>query len=314
MINQTINAATSPKMLERAPASIIGSDFDDLCWFFRTGGTDVFAASTSGAQWERASMFTRSWRACERCGGDTALGKPGLGFVPSKTVGRVPTSHEAELLRLLDLYVDVLPPAADKVCPNCGGRGFLIDQSGPRGEGAVTARPTGSSVKSNLGGSVMLDDTSVARLGRVSALLGEVRDMSPSAVAVIAAFYGPEWTHVSDAEDVEAQARLPARQRRIANGRRRDGICGMFGVWPLTPAGKTLSRRSPKLHPLAALANQSAAERERPERKRGDLLRAAEEQATVLYVEACRIWNYCSARRRRLKAPRLQLVPSEVVL
>lgn len=289
--------------LAPAPASIVGSDWDDLSWYFRTGGTDVFAASTSGAQWERASLFSRSWRACERCGGDTAAGRAGLGFVPSKSRGRVPSAHEAELLRLLDLYVDELPPAADVVCSACGGRGILTtDHCHVDAGRALTARPTGSSVKSDMGGSVLLDDASVAKLGRVTALLAATHAAAPRAAQVLAGYFSPEWSYDSDQDERERQLAAAPKSRRIAIGKRRDGICGLFGVWPLTPAGKTLQKASPKLHPLAALANANAAQRARPERRRGALLAAAETQASELFEEACRVWNGCSRERRRAQS------------
>lgn len=294
--------AVKLELLAPAPASIVGADWDDLTWYFRTGGTDVFAASTSGAQWERASLFSRSWRACERCGGDTAEGRCGIGFVPTKTRGRIPNAHEAELLKLLDLYVDELPPAADVVCPACGGRGFLTDQCHLDAGRGLTARPTGSSVKSDMGGSVRLDDASVAKLGRVTALLAATHAAAPRAAQVLAGYFSPEWSYDSEQDERERQLASSPKSRRIATGKRRDGICGLFGVWPLTPAGKTLRKASPKLHPLAALANANAAQRSKPEHRRGELLKAAEAQATELFVEACRVWNGCSRERRRAQS------------
>jgi hypothetical protein len=285
MVETTAIALT---VLAAAPRSIGADDAIDLAWYFRRGGTDVFAVSTCGSQWERASLFARSWAPCEHCGGDKRRGRVGSGFVASKSVGRTPSGHEAELLKLLDLYADVLPPAADTECPKCRGRGYLTDQRGHSGKGALTARPSGSSVKSKLGGSVEFDGADLVRLGRVTRILAETSAQDERAAQVLAAYYGPEWTPIPD-EPVQVSKRE----------RDSDRIAGIFGVWPLTAAGKTLCKQTKQLHPLAALHNANAAQKEKPDHRRGALLLASDDQARELYEAACRVWNWCSKRPHR---------------
>jgi len=132
----------------------------------------------------------------------------------------------------------------------------------------ITAWPTGSSIRSHLGGSVSIGEVDMARMGVIAGRLAAVDDygpeVKPSPVAVLAAYYG------------EAGDQL-------------------LPLYPLTDAGRRLLRRSQNvmvdLTPMQRLENELAEDRRQTDAGRKALIDRAHDQAVELYQSACRTWN-----------------------
>jgi hypothetical protein len=226
------------------------SDIQDLKWFFATGGLGAFRASTMGMMLERAELFAYQARTCHKCGG--------CGFVPAgKAQSRQLTEYQAWTLGLIGIAANTLPPLADKQCPECRGMGYIARKSPTHNRGAVTARPTGSSVT---GGSAdaMPEGASLARLGLVSRRLAAV----PSAAAdALEAYYAP-------------------------------GGGTWVALWHMVPAGKTMLRGNQlKLPPAQFWANRRAEQEQKRDANRERQFREADEQAQGLLEAAARAWN-----------------------
>lgn len=247
-------------------AVINATDAADLRWYFRSGGLAVFAQSPTASLMARLEMFGRLARPCERCGGDPVKWTSGTGFEASKPRS-APTERQRAYLALLELEIpDLLPAAGDRLCRDCGGRGWTLPRYRTHAAAALTARPTGSS-KRTAGGGVEVDATDLARLGRVSGRLSSVRERQGPvpATSALEAYYSP------------------------------DG--GSLGaLWHLVPAGKTMLRTNhQRLPPTQFFQNLRAEQSERPSAKRRAQFEAAESQARDLFTATGRLWNECGA-------------------
>lgn len=258
-------------------SSLRATDAHELRAHYRSGGFDVFRASTMGAALERAAHFAYGADPCRRCGGDTKSLRAGSGFVSTESEQRakrlrraMPSDRTRAALEHLGLGADLLarvdsemPALGDRVCPDCHGFGVVARTRGRQPGGAVTARPIGTEARQ---GGVSLDEAALARLGRVSRQLTAIATLWPEWVDVLAAYYGP------------------------------DG--GRLSLYEFTGAGKKLLRKNPqKLPPVQLIKNEAAAERENPDPTRRALLDGAEAQARDLLHDAARAWNFVSARR-----------------
>jgi len=247
--------------LPRFSAIIPASDAEDLRWYFRSGGLAVFAQSPTAALLARLEMFGKTARPCERCGGDVERWNGGTGFEASK-VPTAPSDKQRAYLALLELDVpDLMPLMGDRVCRDCDGRGWALPRFKTHSTAQLTARPSGSSV-SDCGG-FEIDVTDLARLGRVSGRLANVRalqDRAPIAPA-LDAYFSPDGGNLG-------------------------------ALWHLVPSGKTMLRTNPqRLPPQQFFSNLRAAQSEKPSEKRAAQFRAAEEQATELFTACGRLWN-----------------------
>jgi hypothetical protein len=263
--------------LDKSPSELVSlalvssvinaNDAADLRWYFRSGGLGVFAQSPTAALMARLEMFGKTARPCERCGGDPVRWNGGSGFEASRPAS-APTERQQAYLRLLEIDIpDLLPPAGDRVCRDCEGRGWTLPRFRTHATGKLTAQPMGSSKKGG-GGGVEVDATDLARLGRISGRLSGVRGQQGPlpATAALEAYYSP------------------------------DG--GSLGaLWHLVPAGKTMLRTNPqRLPPAQFFQNLRATQSEKPNEKRAAQFRAAEEQARELNDASCRLWNKLGAR------------------
>jgi hypothetical protein len=265
-----ITAASSfESRLESVSPVISARDARDLRWFFGTGGLDVFASSTFGAQLERAALFYSGGAKCRRC--------RGTGFVPQNARRwRKTTQLERELQRFVGQKARYLErPFADRVCAVCDGTGWRARRRRASARAALTARPRfagnggagGSKPLGVSGAAVDVGDINLERLGRVEGRLARVRVHSAISVEVLGSYYAPE-----------------GAQR--------------FSIWHLTPAGKTLGRKNPQGLALSVLfANEVAADREKSDPRRRALIDTAGVQAAQLIDRAHRLWNLVAVSR-----------------
>jgi hypothetical protein len=248
-----------------AAVRISSTDADDLRWYFRDGLKRLEQPSNMQAQLDRLSLYFHCAKPCTDCGGDVQKSIAGCGWIPTKSKGRPPTDWERSMLGMLDC----LPPAADKLCPKCEGKGWVEGKRSRASRGPQTARPTGSSKHGNPGREVGGSE-SLARLGRVSRRLAMVRERSYVAAGAIAAYYSP------------------------------DG--GDFGaLWHLTPAGRKMLKANPHGLPHQQLfANLREAQTKTPTDGRRAQFDAANEQARELYQHAVEVWGQVVGNRQSI--------------
>lgn len=253
------------------PAEVSGA----IDWYFRIGGIGAFSSSRTGALLARAELFSIIARPCERCGGDQVKWTGGSGFESSKkqknpVLFKSLTGRQKEQLALIEGAMPDLPAAVgDRLCGGCYGRGWALSQKVSHSRGELTARPMGSSVKAGGGQSVMAEDASLAKLGSVSKLLDRAQEIRPGAYGDLEAFHSPgsykgTWT----------------------------------ALWHRTPAGKTmLHANGATLHHLLFFANERSDQESKPNDKRAAQFKAADEQSSERYRDACRA---CNEAMRRL--------------
>lgn len=253
--------------LAKVSAIIPASDAEDLRWYFRTGGFGVFAQSPTAALLARLELFGRVASPCQRCGGDPERWTSGTGFEASRDEAP-PTEQQRAYLEMLEIEVpDMLPPAGDRLCRDCEGRGWTLPRYRAHSTAPLTARPSASKKWDQAGG-VEVDVSDLARLGKVSRRLSAVRAHEAEAPILLAieAYYSP------------------------------DG--GSLGaLWHLVPSGKTMLRTNPqRLPPAQFFANLRAAQSVKPTQKRAAQFKAAEEQAFELFGACGRLWNEIGGR------------------
>lgn len=272
--------------LERVSGVLSATDAADIRWYFQSGGLDQFSVSSMAGMLARAELFAFTARPCERCGGSIAKWIAGSGFECSKTIGRAPTDYEAALLKILEIDLDgLLPPAGDKVCRDCDGRGWTLAQRYRHSNAPLTARPTGSSIKSGIGGSIDLDGADLVRLGAVTSRIAAARAIHSQAQDVLRAFYAPNAVLQFDSSGKEKAVRI-------------DGT--LLALWHMVPAGKTLLRQNGlKLPPAAFFANERSRQTDAPTAKRDSQFKSCDAQAAELLSDVCRAWNTARAECRR---------------
>jgi hypothetical protein len=258
------------ELLPKVSAIISARDSEDLRWYFKTGGLNMFSGSPLGAMLHKMELFHTAARPCTKCGGDLQRWNGGTGFMPEETDSESPkglaTDKQAEIAALLDIQLarEGLAALGCKLCTSCGGRGWALPKRKTQLTKPLTARPTGGSKQGGQGNGVDVSDQNMARLGRVSRRMDMVRAAQGNypAAAAIEAYYSP------DAGD--------------------DVGC----LWHLVPAGKTMLRgNSSKLHHTQFFQNLRAEDRQNPDNNRQLQFAAAQEQSTELFRVSCQMWN-----------------------
>jgi hypothetical protein len=253
----------------RMSPSISSDDAVDLRWYYSVHGAAVLDHSSFAAQLQRAELYKRRATPCQRCGGDLKRDIPGCGFVQDGP-SMEPSQRQKELAALLEIYVDKIPPAPDRVCPECGGTGWSLRLERSNRHGRLTARPTGSSVRGGSGG-VQVSDANVHRLGVLTRRLRRLEAVAPMAVLVIERFYGPS---------------------------RAEGGGALVALWELTASGKSMLRGNRlKLDATRYFANLRAEAQQKPSSRRLAQFREADRQAAELLRNAGKAWNLVCGRK-----------------
>jgi hypothetical protein len=196
----------------------------DLRWYF---GENLIAgvavASDMGIMLERAAIMAIRLVPCRACGGDDKQDKPGTGNRPrwggsyeaalrryTKGVAKekglrwMPTVEVAKGWRDLGIKNVVaseeiaaeLPYKLTKHCLSCEGTGMKERRRNNR-VGAVTARPTGSSMHGNPDAMHAISVVGLKRWGRVNRQLEEVCEQSARARVALQMYYGPNGGSIS---------------------------------------------------------------------------------------------------------------------
>lgn len=260
------------RLLREASASTATLSWEDhreLTWFFRKRGIDGFRTSTCGAMLDSASLFLQRAVPCENCGGSKKKDLPGCGFIPSDgkahkhALARLKlNARQRKQLELIDGQLEM--PLGDSLCGACGGLGFIAAPI--RRHKRVTARPTGSSVRTFVPERVAMSEITVVRLGRMMTRLQAVAERDPLHIDVLARAYAP-----------------------------RDPYGHPYALWALTHAGRELlGGDTDPSRAATALAKLVAAENRDSQPWRAELLERAQRQAKELLAAAVRAWNACT--------------------
>lgn len=247
--------------LSRIPSS----EARDLLLFFGMGGiSGAFEASPLAAMLHHQEMYAFHARPCLRCGGDKKKLLGGIGFVCSNKAARQQSEQQKVILEALGI---VLPPGtADRVCPKCAGRGWIVPNRVSRGnkDKAVTARPTGST-KHGVAPSVTVDGADLATLGIYGKRLGEVRKADLACAQAIEGWFGTP---------------------------RNDGGQSVRALWALTDAGRALLKQNTLgVPPVDFFENERADQAAHPNAQRRITFAAADSQAEKLWRRSCQLWN-----------------------
>jgi hypothetical protein len=272
----------------RASNRIEAADATELRWYFSDPPiAGVFTESSFGAQLERAELFGLGGRPCTKCGGDRQRGTLGTGFAPKSGKGyrgelQRYRRREAQRLGLRMVPFDAvqgwrdlgikaaspeeiaawLPDNLVRECPACHLVGWV--QGRPRRGGPQTARPTGSSIQVGArepSGSV--NETALARYGRLSRLLEAVRHRSELARGALEVYYGP-------------------------------GGGSVTCLWALTDPGREYALSLPNPFHVSArqlLDNERSAQTESPSTERAKRLGPVARAASNLWDHASETWN-----------------------
>jgi hypothetical protein len=246
--------------------TIASGDAADLRAYFRFGGLAAFDKSPLAAMLDRASLFRGHCTPCLRCGGDRAGGNlehqvAGCGLMC--------TREDRHRLREIGLR-----PSTDEKCRTCKGTGWVVRATHRHRRGPITARPTGSSIRSS-SAAVTLTDGDVTLLGAVSRRLAMAELIWDGATRVLEIYYGSQ----------------------IIDGGRR-----LTALWALTPTGKRMLRRNrvKGLDPERFFANERAVDEVQPSARRRLLFAAADKEASELRRSAVQAWNLSRTIRGRL--------------
>ncbi len=284
-----------------------GEDQGDLAWFFVEGAV-AFDKSPLGAMLERAELFTFGPMVCPGCNGEGYRGDPEKKILEAIDAAK---KLEAELAARGESFASNLrkwrtehgkerPPWYDdgqcRVCNGCGwlprtiklnedtwakkvtawAWGPSVDENGHRtyrlssDDETEYARPTGSSIKKMAGREP--PGEMLERYGLVSRKLSRVSDDHRATLEAFFGLAGLRW-----AED---------RYR----GR-------IWGVMPLTPAGKKLIKQSRKKADGAMVTDdqvlnvEAELQKGKPMKTRGALLEEARNQAIERLHRAEDAWG-----------------------
>ncbi len=248
-------------------SSIPDLDQRDLVWFFGPGQC-AFERSVFGDQLSRAELFTFGTRVCKQCEGTGYLLDPEQSIREAiAKIEAYQSRHREQILtgkmpRLPAWYADEegrMHAGADGSCPTCLASGWRPnDRRFPRG-GALTARSKGLEVRT-------MAEPSVDAMERYGMMSHRVAALSRRTLTTLVGFFGvgPRW----------------ADDKRFGQ---------IFGVYPATPAGKTLvkqsrakTKREDELPDDVVLATEVELEATKREPNRGKQLSAAREQATEM--------------------------------
>lgn len=237
-----------------------GEDQRSLQWFF-TDGQCAFEKSVFGAQLDRAMMMSHGTEPCDVCHGT------GYADTPRKAITKA-------IEMIAQWRADGADPKKkplykDTDCPECEGDGFVPVKLHGSPQGRITAKPTGSSIKG--GGR----EPSVIALETYGLVIGKISRMSDESAHALEAFFGMA------GERWEGD---PNRGR-------------IWGVLPLTPAGKKLVKRSrEKTSQQGTLTDDQVLNVEAelqelaPDGNRGKLLETGRAQAVALFRRAEEAW------------------------
>lgn len=254
-------------------SELSGRDAELLEWFFGPG-TWTFSRSTSGLIIERLEMYAYGSDPCEACNGTGFRGGWSYGDEAEKKRSR---AEELAALLGIEAHPDKSHRDYDRdaTCDACRGSCVEARTSRRRQNDEVTVWPSGEDPH---GASYSMMEMSLQKYGIACRRLSIVATLNHRAAAVLEAFHG-DWG------------------ARWAGGILSEGR--IFAVYPFTPAGHKLIRMSrdkasledAELRPDEVLGVEFSLQRQQPNRRRGDLFKAAREQAKRTYAEACRTWN-----------------------
>jgi len=260
-----------------------GSDQDDLVWFFGQGQC-TFERSVLGYQLRRAELYSFGSRMCPRCKGSGLKGKDQEQII-REAIATIEAMSPQELQRLRDstrgLRGKIPEWYDDGRCKFCDGFGWVPRDRKHKRVGALTACPTVGELRP-VPEEPQSDD--LERYGFVSDQLQRLDDRE---IQTLAAFFGSAGSRNEHDKD---------------RGR-------IFGVYALTPAGKKLLKMAGKegrLTPPLRIENLATVQLTQYKPNRGELLKAARQQAESRLREAETEWKACRPRggRKRLKGPR----------
>lgn len=255
-------------------------DQQDLAWFFVEGAV-AFDRSPIGAQLDAAELFTFGPMICAACQGAGYQGDPEELIVEAiekarKLEDELAARGESLAVNLrrwrLEHGQEAPPWYDDGQCRVCNGSGWLPRRT-KHGtvRAALTARPTGSSVNKR-GGREPSSDV-LERYGFVCRRLSRVPHGHRETLEAFFGLAGLRW----------AEDRFRGR---------------IWGVMPLTPAGKKLVKQSRGKRDGGAVLTddqilnvEAELEKQKPMKTRGELLKAAREQAADLFRAAEAAWR-----------------------
>lgn len=259
-----LNLALQMRLL-LASQVISSADATDLRSYFGSNGMASIDRSPFAAMQARAELFRGYRLPCVKCGGVRA--KKGGSTHEKKGCGLVCDRRQLWQLRRYRLL-----PDTDEKCKACKGTGWIVRGTHRRRRGAITARPTGSSVMVSSAPSMSMSDSDVHLLGSVDRRLAVAESLWPGATRVLELYYGTQ---------------LVDGGRRLAT------------LWQLTPTGKRMLAKNKVagLDPDRFFQNERDAESNKPDQRKRDLFRAADREAAELRANAARAWNVASELR-----------------
>lgn len=262
-------ASAVPKPEPKPPevaSMITRGDQKELLSYFGMGGVSgAFEQSPLAGMLEHVALYAFHARPCERCGGDEVKLIAGCGFVSSSKKAKRQSEQQRVLLEAMGI---VLPPGtADRVCGDCGGRGWVCPVNPTRTASknrSVTAIPTGSS-KHGLAPSVTVDAADMATLGTIGKRLAEVKACHADSASAIESWFGTP---------------------------KDEGGQSTRALWQYTAAGKALLERNTLAVPAPDFfENERTDQAAHPNENRRITFKAADTQATKLWRETCQLWN-----------------------
>lgn len=274
-------AQTGQKSTPIITSRLRHEDQQDLSWFFVEGAV-AFDRSRMGLMLEQADLFTFGSVVCPKCDGVGYTKDPekaireAIEKVRAWPEGQLDKLRQALRGRGEDGRRGAFPDWYDDgTCQRCGGCGWVPrkNRNSTRRHVAITARPTGSSV--NKRGGIEPNGDTLERYGHV---LKRLSRLLRAHQATLEAFFG-------------------LAGGRWFDDRHRGRI---WGVMALTPAGHKLVKSSRKKverdagTPLTddqVLSVEAELENGKPQKIRGELLRAAREQAETRLRDAERAWT-----------------------
>lgn len=257
-----LNLALQMRLL-LASQVISSADATDLRSYFGSNGMGSIDRSPMASMLARAELFRGHQLPCLKCGGVRARdGRP-----EKQGCGSACTAKQLRNLALLGLA-----PDTDEKCRACKGTGWVVRRIHRQRRVAVTARPTGCSVKVSAAPSASMSDSDVHLVGAVGRRLAAAESITAGSVRVLELYYGTA---------------------RFDGGRR------LTTLWSLTQTGKCMLARNKVagLDPDRFFQNERDAESHKPDQRKRDLFLEADREAAELRANAARVWNVAGELR-----------------
>jgi hypothetical protein len=237
------------------------ADEREIRIYLKVGGS-IGARSCDGPMLDRLELYAKSTRPCVRCGGDIESGAIGTGTIFSDTPhGKRRRDEEYAYLSAVNESMHLGSPGVleligDMTCPDCDGRGWVIDERVRHDVKLcdITARPTGSS-RDPWAGRAEPDPGTLATIGFVSRRLKAIG--SPH-TEVLLAYY----LQTPVAETLRA-------------------------LWPLTVAGREMLKGLDELSPWQHVEKLKAKSGSR----RATQFELANAEAERMLALACFAWR-----------------------